>query len=225
MAKWAVRGGHTEKATGANGLINELTEDRKIKDAVIKYLKLSGETVLDCTPPANANLNAKTDLAYGVNKANEWGADYFISCHFNNAYNSYDGAIGTEVCVYNTYDMAQRVVNKIASLGFINRGQKVRTGLYELKNTAMKAMIIETCFVEATKDVALYKSVGSDTIGKIIVEGLLNKTVNLEKPKQDIYRVLVDGTHVGSYSVTSNILNQVKKAVASGCSEIKITKV
>ena len=88
MAKWAVRGGHTEKATGANGLINELTEDRKIKDAVIKYLKLSGETVLDCTPPANANLNAKTDLAYGVNKANEWGADYFISCHFNNAYNS-----------------------------------------------------------------------------------------------------------------------------------------
>lgn len=177
MAKWAVRGGHTEKATGANGLINELTEDRKIKDAVIKYLKLSGETVLDCTPPANANLNAKTDLAYGVNKANEWGADYFISCHLNNAYNSYDGAIGTEVCVYNTYDMAQRVVNKIASLGFINRGQKVRTGLYELKNTAMKAMIIETCFVEATKDVALYKSVGSDTIGKMIVEGLLNKTI------------------------------------------------
>ena len=121
--------------------------------------------------------------------------------------------------------MAQRVVNKIASLGFINRGQKVRTGLYELKNTAMKAMIIETCFVEATKDVALYKSVGSDTIGKMIVEGLLNKTVNLEKPKQDIYRVLVDGTNVGSYSVTSNILNQVKKAVASGFSEIKITKV
>ena len=40
MAKWAVRGGHTEKATGAHGLINELTEDRKIKDAVIKYLKL-----------------------------------------------------------------------------------------------------------------------------------------------------------------------------------------
>ena len=225
MAKWAVRGGHTEKATGANGLINELTEDRKIKDAVIKYLKLSGETVLDCTPPANANLNAKTDLAYGVNKANEWGADYFISCHFNNAYNSYDGAIGTEVCVYNTYDMAQRVVNKIASLGFINRGQKVRPKLYETRNTVMKAMIIEVCFVEATDDVSLYKRLGPDAVGKAIAEALTNKTVNLENPKQDIYRVLVDGTHVGSYSVTSNILNQVKKAVASGCSEIKITKV
>ena len=220
--KIAIRAGHNTKATGSAGLINEVTENRKLLPLIINYLRQLGHEVLDVTPGA---LDRNSDLAYGVNKANEWGADYFISCHFNNAYNSYDGAIGTEVCVYNTYDMAQRVVNKIASLGFINRGQKVRTGLYELKNTAMKAMIIETCFVEATKDVALYKSVGSDTIGKMIVEGLLNKTIESEKTNKDLYRVVVNGTHVGSYSVTSNILNQVKKAVASGCSEIKITKV
>ena len=54
---------------------------------------------------------------------------------------------------------------------------------------------------------------------------LLNKTIESEKTNKDLYRVVVNGTHVGSYSVTSNILNQVKKAVASGCSEIKITKV
>ena len=225
MIKYAVRGGHTELCPGASGLINELTEDRKVKDAVVKYLRILGNEVLDVTPPVKYTTNATTDLAYGVDKANNWGADYFISLHFNNAYTTYSGAIGSEVCVYNTFTEAQRVVNKLGDLGFKNRGQKVRPKLYETRNTVMKAMIIEVCFVEATDDVSLYKRLGPDAVGKAIAEALTNKTVNLEKPKQDIYRVLVDGTHVGSYSVTSNILNQVKKAIASGCSEIKITKV
>ena len=39
--KIAVRGGHTELCTGASALINELTEDRKVKDAVVKYLNVA----------------------------------------------------------------------------------------------------------------------------------------------------------------------------------------
>ena len=35
--KIAIRGGHCPKATGAKGIIDELTEDRKVKDSVIKY--------------------------------------------------------------------------------------------------------------------------------------------------------------------------------------------
>ena len=91
--KIAVRGGHTELCTGASALINELTEDRKVKDAVIKYLKQLGHTVLDVTPPINYTSSSGTDLAYGVNKANSWGAELFVSIHFNKAYNSYNGAI------------------------------------------------------------------------------------------------------------------------------------
>ena len=45
--KIAVRGGHTELCTGASALINELTEDRKVKDAVVKYLRTLGQDVLD----------------------------------------------------------------------------------------------------------------------------------------------------------------------------------
>ena len=37
--KIAIRGGHCPKATGAKGIIDELTEDRKVKNSVIKYLK------------------------------------------------------------------------------------------------------------------------------------------------------------------------------------------
>ena len=198
--KIAVRGGHCPKATGASALINELTEDRKVKDSVIKYLKELGHTVLDVTPPDSTNTSS-SDLAYGVNKANNWGAELFISIHFNKAYNSYTGAIGSEVCVYSNFDIAQRVVNGLASLGFKNRGQKVRNNLYELKNTKMKSMIVEVCFVEATEDVALYKKLGSDTVGKAIAESISNKKVTVVNTtnKEVFYRVIA-----GSYREKAN---------------------
>lgn len=172
--KIAVRGGHCPNVPGSRGIIDELKEDRLVKNAVIKYLNQMGVSVLDVTPPDSTS-SSSADLSYGVNKANNWGADLFVSIHFNNAYSTYNGALGTEVCVYSEYDIAGRVVNKMASLGFRNRGQKVRTGLYELKHTSMKSMIVEVCFVEATEDVALYKKVGYDYIGKTIAEALFNR--------------------------------------------------
>ena len=174
IKKIAVRGGHTELCTGASALIDELTEDRKVTAAVVKHLKELGCEVLDVTPPVSYTSSVSADLAYGVNKANEWGADLFASFHFNKAYDSYNGALGSEVCVYSTHEIAQRVVNVLGELGFKNRGQKVRTNLYELKHTKMKAMIVETCFVEATEDVELYKKLGPDAIGKAIAEAIVN---------------------------------------------------
>ena len=173
--KIAVRGGHCPNVPGSRGIIDELKEDRLVKNAVIKYLNQMGVSVLDVTPPDSTS-SSSADLSYGVNKANNWRADLFVSIHFNNAYSTYNGALGTEVCVYSEYDIAGRVVNKMASLGFRNRGQKVRTGLYELKHTSMKSMIVEVCFVEATEDVALYKKVGYDYIGKTIAEALVNRS-------------------------------------------------
>lgn len=174
--KIVVRGGHCPKVTGAVALISELTEDRKVKDSVIKYLRLLGQEAIDGTP-SDSTSSSSADLAYGVNKANNCGADLFVSIHFNKAYNNYKGAIGTEVCVYSPNETAKRVVNGLAGLGFKNRGQKTRKELYELRNTKMNAMIVEVCFVEATEDVALYKKLGPDAIGKAIAEAIVNKKV------------------------------------------------
>lgn len=223
--KYAIRGGHTELCTGCSGIINELTENRKVKEAVIKYLKLAGENVLDVTPPVKYTSEVKRDLAYGVDKANSWGADMFISIHFNKAYSHYNGKLGTEVCVYSQHSTAQRIVDKLGALGFKNRGQKIRTELYELKHTKMKAVIVEVCFVEALGDVDLYKKLGADTIGKNIAEAIINKPIIIEKPKQPLYRVIVDGKQVGAYSELSNILNVIKKVSATGFSEIEIIRV
>ena len=214
--KIAVRGGHCPKITGASALINELKEDRLVKNAVIKYLNQLGHTVLDVTPPDSTS-SSSADLSYGVNKANNWGADLFVSIHFNNAYSTYNGALGTEVCVYSENDVAGRVVSQLASLGFRNRGQKVRTGLYELKNTKMKSMIIEVCFVEATEDVALYKKLGPDMVGKTIAEAIANKKV-VEAPTQvsnnqgeTYYRVVA-----GSYKDRENAEERKRQLEAKG---------
>lgn len=199
--KIAVRGGHTELCTGAAALLNELTEDRKVKDSVIKYLKVLGHEVLDVTPPVNYTSSSSVDLSYGVNKANSWGAELFASFHFNKAYDSYNGAIGSEVCVYSEHETAQRVVDALGGLGFKNRGQKVRTGLYELKHTSMKSMIVETCFVEATEDVALYKKLGVDVIGKAIAEAISNSDIKTEviqeTPKSEPIKVVEESKPTG----------------------------
>lgn len=183
--KIAVRGGHNFLATGSSALIDETTEDRRVKDSVIKYLRELGNDVLDVTP---GNMDSDSDLAYGVNKANNWGAELFISIHFNKAYNSYNGAIGTETWVYSKRDnikqdeeIALRIVNAIAGLGFKNRGVKERIDLYELKATKMASIIVEVCFVEATEDVALYRKLGPDAIGKAIAEAISNKKIEVSK--------------------------------------------
>ena len=99
--KIAIRGWHCPKAPGAKGIIDELTEDRKVKDSLIKYLRMLGYDVLDVTPPDNIT-SSTTDLYYGIKKANAWIADLFISIHFNKAYDSYNGALGSYVCVYSS---------------------------------------------------------------------------------------------------------------------------
>ena len=182
--KISVRGGHCPKVAGASALIDELTEDRKVKDSVIKYLKQLNHEVLDVTPPDSTSTSS-SDLTYGVNKANNWGADLFISIHFNKCYDSYNGALGSESCVYSENEYGKRIVNDLSSLGFKNRGQKVRTGLYELSHTNMTSVIVETCFVEATEDVALYKRLGPDAIGKTIAEAIANQKIGPTVEKKE----------------------------------------
>ncbi|WP_194190791.1 N-acetylmuramoyl-L-alanine amidase [Clostridium chrysemydis] len=180
IRKIAVRGGHNFQATGARGIIDETTEDRKVKDAVIKYLRQAGYEVLDVTP---GNCDVNTDLAYGVNKAENWGTDLFLSIHFDKAYDKYEGALGHACWVYRSgsesADIAQNIVNNVCNeIGFKNRGVRVNSSLYELRKTTMPAIIIETCFCEATEDVRIYKEKGADAIGKAIAEGVSKKQLD-----------------------------------------------
>jgi N-acetylmuramoyl-L-alanine amidase len=182
----AIRGGHNFSVPGARALIDETTEDRKVYAAVIKYLQIAGESTLDVTSSI-ADVNA--ELVEGVTKANKSGADLFASIHFNKAYNSYNGAIGSEVWLNPNNAQAvaigKRILANLEALGFENRGVKDGVNgehLYEVRNTNMTGMIIEVCFVEATEDVAIYNKYGPDRIGLAIAEGILGRKINESVP-------------------------------------------
>lgn len=204
--KIAVRGGHTFTCPGASSsLMDETTEDRKVKDYLIKYLQQSGVEVLDVTPPDSCNTQSK-ELTYGVTMANNWGADLFISCHFNNCYDTIKSApMGTEVVVYNYSDVGASVAREICNLGFNMRnpdsgGQLISPrGLYELKATNMKALIIEPCFVESSADVAIYRKVGPEGIASAIAKGILGEsavvTGKWEQNNKGYWYQYSDGTY------------------------------
>lgn len=177
--KIAIRRGHqrTGQDIGAEALLKEIDVADYYYKEVIELLKKLGHEVLDVTPP-EANRTVSNSLMYGIDKSNKWGAELFISCHANKAYDKYEGKLGCEVIYYPSSrkgrDYAVKVEKELSKLGFKSRGAKEdRRGLAELRLTNMPAIIIEPFFIEATEDVNLYKKIGAKAIAKAIVTGIL----------------------------------------------------
>lgn len=185
--KLNVHGGHSLKCRGASGLLDEVNEDRAVKNKVIELLRANGHTVYDCTDDVGATQN--TNLRNIVNKCNAHKVDLDVSIHLNAG-----GGTGTEVYVYSDSSKAkgyaQRIVNNISnSLGIRNRGVKTSTNLYVLRKTKSPSLLIECCFVDNAVDKVKWNS---DKCAKAIVEEILNATVNnvnhteVPKPKPTV---------------------------------------
>lgn len=179
----AGHGKQDSKSCGASGLIKESIEDRKVKDEVIRLLRAKGHTVFDCTVDYPSSKNDCLNKI--VAKCNQNYVDLDVSIHFNSGAKDDNGnniTTGVEIWTYNTttkaYPYAKRTCDKIASLGFKNRGVKISTGLAVLK-TKNPCMLIECCFVDDKDDVSKYDY---KSMAKAIVEGILNETINESKP-------------------------------------------
>ena len=176
--KIAIRRGHqrTGQDIGAEALVKEIDVAESYYKEVIEILKSLGHEVLDVTPP-EGNRTVNNSLMYGIDKANKLGADLFISCHANKAYNKYEGELGCEVIYYPNSKMGKhyaiKIEKELGKLGFKSRGAKEdKRGLAELRLTKMPAIIIEPFFIEATEDVKLYKRIGAKVIANAIVKGI-----------------------------------------------------
>ena len=181
-----VHGGHNAKAPGASGLLNEVAEDRKVKDLVIAKLRALGHTVYDCTDDDGATANAC--LKNIVARCNSHSADLDVSIHFNAAANDPAGngrTTGTEVLVYSASSAAApyaaNICAAIAALGFRNRGVKERPGLYVLKHTRASALLVECCFVDDADDAALYNA---EAMAAAIVQGITGQAVHAVPTEQ-----------------------------------------
>ena len=182
-----VHAGHNpdgKVACGAVGLIKESTEARAIKDYVIKYLKADNHTVYDCT--VNDGKSAADVLKKIVTKCDKHDVDIDVSIHLNSGANDKKGnnkTTGVEVLVYSdkskAYDEAKRICDKLAKLGFKNRGVKVRSDLYYLRKVKSPALLIEVAFCDDKDDVTIFNK-NKAKIGKLIAEAIVNKTINIK---------------------------------------------
>ena len=186
MSKYAIRRGH--QRTGNDGCAEDILNEIDVVNAYYKFiidgLRAQGHEVLDATPP-EASRSLSDSLMYGVNMANNWGADYFISCHANSCDRT-SNSVGCEVLYLGSStggkDLATRVDLSIANLGFKDRGAKADVrGLCELRNTSMVAIIIEPFFISSQADVDLWESIGASTLGNAIVKGLTGQSVDSPK--------------------------------------------
>lgn len=180
MAVYNSHGGHNKKVPGVSSILNEVTEDRKVNSAFIKYMRAAGHTVYDCTDDAGRTQNQ--NLANIVKKCNAHTVKYDISWHLN-AFNK--TARGVEVHIYDDrmYDIAAKVSAAIAKeLGIPNRGVKISPKLYVLRETKALAMLIECCFADNAEDA---KKWNADKCARAVAEVLIGKPItsgNNEKP-------------------------------------------
>lgn len=208
-----VHGGHSLKCRGASGYLDEVNEDRKVKNRVIELLRANGHTVHDCTDDNSTSQNA--NLKAIVDKCNSHSVDLDVSIHLNAG-----GGTGTEVYVYSNNskakDEATRIAEKISNtLGIRNRGVKTSTKLYVLRKTNSPALLIECCFVDNATDKAHWNV---EKCAKAIVEGILNKsietsnTTNTSNNVNYIVEVTADVLHVRKEPTTnSSVVTNVKK--------------
>lgn len=164
MATYNVHGGHSLKCRGVSDLLDEVTEDRAVKNKLIELLRANGDTVYDCTDDYSTTQGA--NLSSIVSKCNAHNVDLDISIHLNSARNDRvgDGKCGgVEVYGYDDriYDTAYRIAENIANtlgIGFHGSPVKYNKGLYVLRKTRAKAILIECCFVDDRDDVTRWDS-------------------------------------------------------------------
>ena len=188
--KIAVDMGHCPKSTGANGYLNELTEDRKIGAALIKELKARGHEVVDVTPADSAG----EWLTGRAQRANNAGADFFVSIHLNAG-----GGTGTEVLT-TTNSGAKAIAARTSAtlakaLGLRDRGRKNRDNVTVIKKTKMPAMLVEVCFVDTKQDAEAYWKLGAEGVALAIANG-------------------IDGTNASKTSVSTTVVNKVTSVVS-----------
>jgi N-acetylmuramoyl-L-alanine amidase len=172
----AIDCGHTLSGAdyGAIGIRAESLLTREVGKRVIIKLKAMGYTVIDCTLDKCSNLGQS--LGYRVNKANYNNVDLFVSIHFN-CFNS--SANGVEIYTYNAnnFTEANRSLQNLVNLGFVNRGIKSGNNLYVIKHTKAKAMLVECCFCDSRKDMNIY---AAEKCANAIVSGITGQSVVVE---------------------------------------------
>ena len=135
--------GHGGSDPGAVKYVKEADVNIKVVNYAHDYLQKNYkcESKKDITA---ASINTITS------RANSWGANLFISVHFNAG-----GGDGYEALVYSSKnkDLGKCFEKHVKAIGQNSRGVKYRPDLGVLRLTKMKAILNEIAFVDKKKDI------------------------------------------------------------------------
>ena len=211
VKKIYINPGHSEKDPGAVGYETE----RRLNVAVSKHMNEYLLANYECETKVNSG-----DSLYALaDEANAWGADLYVSNHFNAA-----GGDGFECYVYSnkTVPLGKVFEKHVLAVGQNSRGVKIRTNLAVLYRTHMDAILTEGAFVDNLKDIqdwnddAELKKLGI-AYAKAVAEYLkLEEKPKVEEPKI-WYRV-----QVGAYREKANAEAMLKKIRAAGFADAYI---
>ena len=150
MKKIYINPGHSDKDPGAVSYETERKLNVAVSQYMNDYLLANYECETKMTPGTMDSLTAI------CNDANSWGADLFVSNHFNAG-----GGDGYEALVYsqNRVPLGEVFAKYVSQIGQNLRqygaapGVKIRPELAVLKNTNMPAVLNEGAFVDNLKDI------------------------------------------------------------------------
>lgn len=137
--------GHSDTDPGAVGYERERDLNVKVSAYQQEYLLANYDCQVRMNPGTMGNLSAI------AKDANDWGADLFVSNHFNAG-----GGDGWEGLVYSNarVPLGQVFEKHVKSAGQNSRGVKLRPDLAVLRLTQMPAVLNEGAFVDNQKDIA-----------------------------------------------------------------------
>lgn len=183
----------------------------KLEKILAEYDGIEILRVDDTTGKKNVTLKERTD------KANEWGADYYIAIHFNAGVNGGKGG-GIVVFVYTNPQAASVELQKALYDSMIKHGglkgnratPLARKNLHEVRETRMPACLCELGFMDSATDVpVILTEEYADNMAEAIAEVVIEKSGATKK--RTLYRV-----QVGAFSKEAYAEEMLKKLKAAG---------
>ena len=202
MKKIYINPGHSDRDPGAVGFETERVLNVKVSIFMEEYLLENYVCETRRNPGTMGGL-------YDICKdANDWGADLFVSNHFNAA-----GGDGYEALIYseNRRALGEIFEKYVKQAGQNSRGVKLRPGLVVLRDTVMPAVLNEGAFVDNLQDIRDWNEDEElKKLGKAYAEAAA-EYLQLERKQARIYRV-----QVGAYAVKENAENMEKRLKNAG---------
>lgn len=144
LKKIYINPGHSDKDTGAVGYETERVLNVKVSGYMNDYLLENYDCETRMNPGSMDALSQITD------DANGWGADLFVSNHFNAARgDGYEALVHSDARV----PLGRIFEKHVLAAGQNSRGVKLRPGLAVLGWTTMPAVLNEGAFVDNWKDI------------------------------------------------------------------------